>query len=319
MSGIFHQTLRFRFMPAKLNSPLINVCELKSYSILRISGKDRNQFLQGQFTQDLDVIDTRRSALTGWTTAKGRLLAIGQLMDWNESIYLPLPATIAESVARRLTMFVLRADVEIDFPDLQSFGLVGESTDALDIDGLELPPEPGACRASDNLCVARVAGDPVRAWAIGNLQTIGTATSGADRITETEWLLQNIRAGIPAVGLETTETFIPQMLNLDLLDGISFTKGCYVGQEIVARTQNLGRIKRRMYRFRTESNPSCQPGQLLFGPDDATGRIVSCARDKGAIEMLAVIPISASDGPWHIDEDRTIILQRKPLPYPVNH
>jgi len=265
------------------------------------------------------MVDARRSALTGWTSAKGRLLAVGQLMDWNESVYLSLPTTIAESVARRLRMFVLRADVQIDFPDLQSFGLVGENTDALEIDGLELPPEHGACRASDDLCVARIVGDPVRAWAIGNMRTIETTMSGTDRITETEWLLHNIRAGIPAVAPETTETFVPQMLNLDLLGGISFTKGCYVGQEIVARTQNLGRIKRRMYRFRIETDQSCQPGQLLFGPDDATGRIVSCAPDNRATELLAVVPISASDDPWHTDEDRKIVLQRQPLPYPVNH
>ena len=101
----------------------------------------------------------QHSALTGWTTAKGRLLAIGQLINWNESIYLSLPATIAESVARRLSMFVLRADVRMDFPDLQGFGLVGESTDTLNIGDLELPPEPGACRANDDLCVARMSSE----------------------------------------------------------------------------------------------------------------------------------------------------------------
>jgi len=303
-------------MSSNMKNSVINACDLNSYSILRISGNDRSQFLQGQLTQDLGTVDARHSALTGWTTAKGRLLAVGQLMDWNESIYLPLPATIAESVARRLRMFVLRADVRIDFPDLQGLGLVGESTDPLNIGGLELPPESGACRANDDLCVARVGGDPVRAWAIGNGLAIDAllAPSGTGLITETEWLLHDIHAGIPTIGPETSELFIPQMLNLDLLDGISFTKGCYVGQEIVARTQNLGRIKRRMYRFRAETDRPCQPGQLLSGPDDATGRIVSCARDNQATEMLAVIPVAAADGQWYADENRTIILQRQPLP-----
>jgi folate-binding protein YgfZ len=290
----------------------ISAVELCDYSVVRIAGADRREFLQGQLTQDIGEATPQQSVATGWTNAKGRLLCVGQLIDWHDAFYLPLPRDIAEGVARRLKMFVLRAKVTIDSPELGIAGLTGRAGEAIGVGALELPPESGAVRASAERCVARVAGDPQRAWVIG-------AVPAADfQMTEpVEWQRSNIRAGLPEITAGSSELFTPQMLNLDLLGAISFTKGCYVGQEIVARTQNLGRIKRRMYRFRVESTEPFHPGQLLYGPDDLTGKIVSCASDDTATEILAVIAIKSADDEWFTDAKRSIPVTRQPLPYTI--
>ena len=113
------------------------------------------------------------------------------------------------------------------------------------------------------------------------------------------------------------EQFTPQMLNLDLLGAISFTKGCYVGQEIVARTQNLGRIKRRLYRFRADSANDFEPGQLLYGPENKTGKIVSCARSGTATDLLAVIAIESAKSDWFAEAEYRTMLIQEPLPYSI--
>jgi folate-binding protein YgfZ len=297
---------------------VISVTELGIYAVLRVAGEDRHEFLQGQLTQDLDALSPTRSILAGWTTAKGRLLFVGQILDWKNAIHILIRSEIAEVVSRRLTMFVLRADVQIDLPELSVAGLVVDGSGSLSLGGLNVAPDPGAGAADDTVCVARVIGDPDRVWAIGGGQALDPIRQTAAEKTSGEyWSLANIRAGIAEIGQSTSETFIPQMVNLDLLDGVSFTKGCYVGQEIIARTQNLGRIKRRMYRFRSPTDASFEPGATLFGPGDATGKIVSCARDDDATELLAVLAIDSSDAAWFADEDRTRPLERQPLPYPV--
>ena len=123
-------------------------------------------------------------------------------------------------------------------------------------------------------------------------------------------------AGLPGVTAATAEAFVPQMLNLDLLGAISISKGCYVGQEIVARTQNLGRIKRRMYRFRAPAD-DLEAGAMIHGPDGATGKIVATAASGDAAELTAVIPIGHAEGKWYVDEARRLPLERLALPYAI--
>ncbi|TDJ48568.1 MAG: folate-binding protein [Gammaproteobacteria bacterium] len=298
--------------------------ELDRHQLLRISGEDRIEFLQGQLTQDVDRIDPRHSRLAGWTTAKGRLLAVGQLLPGPEALWWPLPADIIDGIARRLGLFVLRAKVEIAVMNFAVAGLIGLAADApLTLGNLELPVEPGAAASADEpgageLIVARLIGDPTRAWLCGPAEHVRAVCTQAGFGTAgiADWQLADITAGLPGICAATSEAFIPQMLNLDLLDGISFTKGCYVGQEIVARTQNLGRIKRRMYRFTTKA-AGLEPGATIHGPSQATGKIVSVAPNGGAFELTAVIAIDQSDGQWFADDAASGTLERLELPYAV--
>jgi folate-binding protein YgfZ len=131
-----------------------------------------------------------------------------------------------------------------------------------------------------------------------------------------EWRLLDIRAGLPEVGKNTTGEFIPQMVNLDLLDGISFDKGCYIGQEIVARTRYRGRVRRRMLRFSGTGAPMT-PGDAVHASRGIAGKIVTAAPLGNASECLAVVHLDAWPGPFFADAGLTRPLTGEPLPYRV--
>lgn len=293
---------------------------LTGYSLVRISGAERTDFLQGQLTQDLDRVTNERSRVAGWASAKGRLLMVTQLMAWQESYYLPVPTDISETLIRRFRMFVLRAKVDVELSDLPVIGLLGlEAEKRQNIGGLILDEKPGATASNDEICISRIIGDPSRAWLIGEEQRTRTIID-AETLPQSgdqAWELRNIQAGLPVINQATSEAFVPQMVNLDLIGGINFTKGCYVGQEIVARTQNLGRIKRRMYRFGVNSTLSISPGSNLYGPESSSGKIVATAKSESGTELLAVIPIKESAKQWFADEGRTQQLQNLGLPYSI--
>ncbi|MDP6675350.1 MAG: folate-binding protein [Gammaproteobacteria bacterium] len=299
-------------MPDKSVGEKIKATRLEGFQVLVISGSDHVEFLQGQLTQDLATLKTSGTSLAGWASAKGRLLAAGQLIAAGDEIWWPLPADIIKGVAKRLQMFVLRADVKIVISTTPISGLFGlDGQDQLRIAGESVQIGTGPTRLADHSLVVGVVGDPDRAWLIGPTAET-TRFKPAD---ESTWILQSIRTGLPFIVATTQELFIPQMLNLDLIGAISFDKGCYVGQEIVARTQNLGRIKRRMYRFTTDQATNLPPGAGLYGPGNATGKVVIFSEQGTRGELLAVLPIEDASGAWFADQARNIKLNNQPLPY----
>jgi hypothetical protein len=195
-----------------------------------------------------------------------------------------------------LRKFVLRAKVKIeDAGDLAVAGLNG--THRVESAGIA-PSQSGTGYAeNDGIGVAAVNRDPNRCWVIGaagKLAQQGLAgDSGEAGQFEQTWRLADIRAGLPQIYLATREVFVAQMLNLDRLDGISFTKGCYTGQEIIARTQHLGRIKRRLYRLQLPDG-EWVIGQALRLIDGRSGRVVEVIRSGSGFEALAVLNLQAS-------------------------
>ena len=263
---------------------------------LRVSGTDRIEFLQGQFTQDLRQLKPGQPRLAGWTSPKGRLFFISWLADWQDSIWLVLPTALAEPVVRRLKMFILRADVRVDISELPVWLMA------------EIEPDKNGstdCFNDDKKLRCAVDGT---GWQIGG-------TSEQVQPSLAEWRLAHIRAGRPVIWQETSEDFVPQMVNLDLLDGISFAKGCYVGQEIVARTQNLGRIKRRMYRFQAAEGLVPVPGDVIKSGSHGAGKIVDAASTGDSIELLAVIRIESLQDELTLEDGRS--LTQAPLGYAV--
>jgi folate-binding protein YgfZ len=302
-----------------LESTAPGAVNLDCLKILQISGPDRQEFLQGQITQDIHVIDPLHSALAGWTTAKGRLLAFGQILPGPDAIWWPLPADIVAGVATRLGMFVLRANVQLEVTNLAVAGITGlNSAQAAHLGPIKLASSTGAAAAAQGLVAARMIGDPTRALLCGPSEQVNACCkdSGYAKVSRDEWHSADIAAGVPHVIAATADLFIPQMLNLDLLNSISFQKGCYVGQEIVARTQNLGRIKRRMYGFRTRAC-GLQPGAVIHGPDNATGKVVSVVTVNHMTALTAVIAIEHADGTWRTDEATGPELERMNFPYAV--
>ena len=232
-----------------------------------------------------------------------------QAFEAADATLLLIPTTLAESAAARLRMFVLRAEVEVELSDQAIAGLeIGNSV--TEYAGLELAAGDGAAAQGQGLTLGRVIGDAERAYLIADPGTSPAATPDYSR---EDWELADVRAGLPIIGPATAEHFVPQMVNLDLLGGISFTKGCYVGQEVVARTQNLGRIKRRMFRFATPA--PAEPGNSVVDQAGTTaGEVVRCAAAEEGHELLAVVQLAALAGPLFVGDARLAAL---PLPYSI--
>jgi folate-binding protein YgfZ len=275
---------------------------LNDLRVLTVSGPERTAFLQGQLTQDVSLARADSTLLSGWADARGRLLFAGHLFTLGTGADAPLallvPESLAESLLKRLRMYVLRAKVEITLSGLTVYGLYGKGEHI----------QPGAGQQLGYLH------EDTRHLFLGP----GGAALALDdsQQAKNSWLLADIRAGIPDIGTATSGEFVPQMINLDLLDAISFSKGCYTGQEIIARTKYLGRVKRRMLRFSADSAPP-PPGTPIHAARGTVGQVVSAAATAAGSELLAVITIDDLPGPFFLDSDESRPLQRMDLPYEV--
>jgi folate-binding protein YgfZ len=275
----------------------------KQLSAIQISGPDRLIFLQGQLTQDLDLLAPEQPLLAGWTTAKGRLECTSWLLDWQTSVWMLVPTELRDSIARRLQMYVLRAAVQIEQPDIV-------------VQAVATEPQAGSNYSSISCCFNddyyTIQTDPDWLLKIGQSVNVDAVQSSLDG-----WRLANIRQGIPTIWAETRGSFVPQMVNLDLLKGISFTKGCYVGQEIIARTQNLGRIKRRMYRFQCPANSPADPGSPVYAGANIVGEVVDAIATAEHRELLAVVRTAAASQPLSLGENGLYPLIIIDLPYSI--
>ncbi len=279
----------------------MRVVQLDHLRLITVTGPDRDQFLQGQLTQDVGRLGDSTTCLGGWADARGRLLWAGHLFRRPDGICLLAPATAAAALVARLKLFVLRSRVQVACTELRLRGMV--------VAGPERIPLPG--HGAQTLTLAA---DPGRALIVQAADHSQPAPDGATPGSPDEWRLCDIRAGIPEIVPATSGEFVPQMVNLDLLDGISFSKGCYTGQEIVARTRFLGRVKRRMLRFAVTGDPPPH-GATVFAAHGSIGRVVNAAPSGKDGELLAVIRLDAATGPCFLDPDDGRALTRLPLPY----
>src|SRR3984885_8516086 len=296
---------------------------------LRFSGADAVSFLQGQVSNDTQRLTDHTPVLAAYSTAQGRVLALIYLLPHSSGVVAILPREILVPTMERMRKFILRAKVRIeDAADLVVAGQLGGTTPQP-----RATPQPGAAPQAgaisqggskvvsryverDGIGIAPVGHDAGRYWVIGPPEKIAAPLdAAAAKHIEEQWRLADIRAGLPQVYAATSEAFVAQMLNLDLLDGISFTKGCYTGQEIIARTQHLGRIKRRLFRLQLPSG-TWEIGQALRLADGRQGRLTEVALCNGRIEALAVLSVEpggavSSHAPTEILVDATEL----PLPY----
>ncbi len=262
-------------------------------------------FLQGQLTNDTKLLDAKRAIFAGYLNPQGRVLALIYLLPHSSGTLAIMPRELLQATADRLRKFVLRAKVKIDVPD-ESLTVSGyHGATALAKAGLPIPTDDEPYVERDHIGVARVAHDQNRFWVVGPAQldarkqhTPQPAAQVQDaqaQDAEAHWRRADVEAGLPQVYGATSEAFVAQMLNLDLLDGISFKKGCYTGQEIVARTQHLGRIKRRLFRV-SLPHGTWQIGDDVRVSDGRVGRLTEVVdADEGseALAVLAVDPASA--------------------------
>jgi len=239
-------------------------------AVLKVSGGDRVEFLNGQLTNDVTLLTPGTTLLAGWCNNKGRLMMICQLVDWKDAVWLIMPSRIIDSIAKKLQMYVMRSDVQLEIAEVTIIGL-GDGADDETLDQGEAGKNQ--VYSDDHGFIAKVAGDPARAiYVIEGL--VDVANEFVDEQTTDYFWLRGIQAGIPRILPETQEAFLAQWVNLDLLDGISFNKGCYIGQEIVARTQNLGTVKRRLSAFKPDATAA--PGEKT-----EAGQVVEAQESDG--------------------------------------
>lgn len=273
---------------------------LSALGAVSVTGADAASFLQGQVTADLGALQGRHSTPTAWCTPQGRviaLLTVGRSPD-GDGLVAVLRRELCGPVVDRLARYVMRSKVRIEIADAAVMGLEGDAAGISEIPGITVLQLP----ASRQLLVGP--GDALEASAA----KATAAPAGA-------WEARCIALGEPEVHAQTSERWIPQMLNLDLLGGVSFSKGCYPGQEIVARTQHLGRIKRRMFRYRV-AGAAPPPGTALCLGGDKVGETVRSACQAGTTELLAVVNLEAA-GRELTDESGTLACSPLALPYEI--
>jgi folate-binding protein YgfZ len=264
--------------------------------VLRLTGPDSLSFLQGQVSNDTRRLTEGAPLLAAYSSPQGRVLAVMHLLPHSTGVVAILPRELVPQTLERLRKFVLRAKVQMEDASELIHVSGQHGTQALHSAHLPIPRSDKPYVEQDGIGVALAGRDSDRYWVIGAADKLAEHrlagdSRHADRI-EHDWRLADIRAGLPQIYLATGETFVAQMLNLDLLDAISFSKGCYTGQEIIARTQHLGRIKRRLYRLQLPSG-EWRVGQQVHLSDGRAGRLVEVARSGDGFEALAVLNVEA--------------------------
>ena len=269
--------------------------------VLAIRGPDAARFLQGQLSADIEKLAPATSTLAGLHNPQGRVIALLALARTApEEILAVLPRELLDAVAARLRKYVMRAKARID-DDSAAWSVLG--TDAsITADGLPL-----------------IAWGSRRLLLVPAAQASGHACSGT---AAAQWLRADVAEGLPQVYAATSETFVAQMLNLDLLGGIAFDKGCYTGQEVIARAHYRGRVKRRLQRWLNASPVALAPGDSARAADGRTLSVVRVApRDAAGQELLAVGTFAeAMDDPaaaGNTAEAASMVSGPLPLPYPL--
>jgi len=303
--------------------------DLGHLGVISVHGKDATEFLQGQFCNDVRAVDEGHSQLSAYCTPKGRVLGLFRLFRRGDTYYLRLPLDTLDAVLERLRRYVLRAEVTLEdaTDNFIRIGVTGkEAAEELAAVIDNLPEQEGAAVQTQDLSVLRVPGVHPRfevyALSYDAARSLWDALNvrGAP-VGLAAWQLTEIQAGLPNVYASTSEQFIPQMLNLQLIDGVNFRKGCYPGQEIVARTQYLGALKRRMYAGRIAVDIPPSPGDALYTPEDsvqAAGQLVDAQpHPDGGYAALAVLQISAAAaGDLHLGSSDGPAFTLEALPYP---
>jgi len=303
------------------------LCDLSQFGTLRVSGEEAQSFLQNLLSNDIREVNATRAQLSSLNSPKGRVLATMMIRRDGDDYLLQLPRELCEPIRKKLSMYVLRARVKISdaSDEVIALGLSGEHAQEVlsELFG-ELPQLPLGVICTGQGCVTKIG---ATRWQVGTTAEQAPALWQAPgRIAQPvgspcwDWL--EIRSGIPAILPQTQEQFVPQMVNLDLVGAVSFKKGCYPGQEIVARMQYLGKLKRRMYLAHLDSTDAPQPGDELFSADmegQPSGMIVNAApAPSGGYDALAEIQIASRETQTlHWKSLQGAALQFLPLPYPL--
>jgi folate-binding protein YgfZ len=301
------------------------LCDVSHFGVLKVSGEDAQTFLQNLFSSDVKAVSPAQAQFSSFNTAKGRMLATFLIWQTGGDYYLQLPRSLAAAMQKKLSMYVLRSKVKISdaSDEIVCLGLAGKDAGTLAKETLAAVPEAAMGKAdAANASVIRLEANrflivttAAQAPALWKTLNCGARAAGAP---VWDWLA--IRAGVPVVLPATQEQFVPQMANLELIGAVNFKKGCYPGQEIVARMQYLGKLKQRMYLAHVAGEAAPQPGDALYSAEmegQRSGTVANAApAPAGGWDLLAVVQISSREAQTvHLGSLQGAALDFETLPY----
>ena len=297
---------------------------LNHEALLAVRGPDAAKFLQGQLTCNLNYLDERTSSLGARCTPKGRMISSFRIIQEGDGYLLALASELLEAQLADLKKYAVfsKSSLADESANWARFGLSGGDGALVSL-GLDLPQQADAVARANGLIALRLPGGRAELWAPA-AQAESLQARLAAQLPEAplnDWLLGQVRAGIGQVFGATRELFIPQMINLQAVGGVSFKKGCYTGQEIVARMQYLGKLKRRLQRLSLAQGELPAVGSELFSPvhGSSVGEVVLAASNGGGAELLAVLQEDAvADGRIHLGNPEGPSLDLLELPYQLD-
>ncbi len=286
-----------------MTPPTPDVSALTTLAAIMVTGADARAYLQGQLTADLDTLNSNRVQLACCNSPQGRVQAVFWMLERADGIALVLPAALVDSTLLRLRKYVLRAKAKIEPAKHFQVGLLARSALPSDV----TLADAGLHREIGGVSYFTLPG-------VEDVLVLGAFSAPIDAAREHHWHLSQVRAGLPQVYPETHEAFVAQMLNIDLLGGISFEKGCYTGQEIIARAHFRGAVKRRMFLFHS-AGPAPAPGTRVLAGEQHAGDVVDAVATADGSEVLAVISLAQLSNELRVDGQDACVLTRAAMPY----
>lgn len=315
-----------------MSQRISGVCVLTHLGVIRAQGEEAVSFLQGQLTNDVALQPTSQARLAAWCSAKGRMLASFVVLRLApDDLLLLCSRDLLAPTLKRLGMFVLRSRVRLsDASDtFVVHGLVGDAARAVDgVAAWEVLRDASTVDAGTALAEVITVALPAASalWRALRVAPAGTPPPDAPALDEASWLWIEVQSGVARVQATVVDAFVPQMLNYESVDGIHFRKGCYPGQEVVARSQYRGTLKRRMALFALEDDVDAAPSAAteLFHSEDPSqpaGLVVNAVCRVGASPqclLLAEVKLAAQvTGTLHLGSPEGPVLHPRTLPYRI--
>ncbi len=296
--------------------PIPRLAPLSHTAVLTVGGDDATEFLQAQLSCDVLELSEKSFALGAWHSPSGKVKAIVRLVRTDRRWLLMTTRESATKTVAGLSRFVLRDDVALSDESERwgVFALIGDSSHWLAREGVELDRETGQRAAGAGLEWLRIG--PELVHVLGPHDALRALAARLPESSEDSAVAAEISLGIPMLPDDLSERFVPQMLNLDLLGALDAGKGCYPGQEIIARTQNLGSVKRRTQRFSSKSGTPPKPGSPVVDESgQSVGEVLRAATTEHGIELLAVVRLASLESPLYLESEPDSPLRHESLPY----
>ena len=307
--------------------PDLALCQLDSWDLIRVTGEDCINFLQGQLTCDLTQLKPGDQTLAAQCTPQGKTWSVLRVIRLEDRILLVQPSSVTEKQLPELQKYAIFSKVEISKEtEYQAIGLAGCKACEYVTEKIDAAVIKQSSLIENGLIIKQTTPSLRYLMILKNQQAmelIEDLKGDASLFSDDLWKAMNIASGIGFIEKETSELFIPQMLNLQAIDGISFSKGCYIGQETIARAKYRGTNKRALFLLKGKASVTPQASnnvQVLINDNwKRVGTVISaCQYSDGHIELLAVLPKdSLEESIFKIKEDESSELSISALPYSI--